>query len=99
MAKTELKTKKTEANVEDFLNEIADENVRADCKKIAVGTVVGSMTLSGFKDESGALCNASAPPLCECKGKITSVRLTYVGPSGVTVRAYKANNHTQLINV
>ncbi|MCY7345987.1 MAG: DUF1801 domain-containing protein [Pyrinomonadaceae bacterium] len=32
----ELKTTKTKANVEDFLNEIADENVRADCKKIAV---------------------------------------------------------------
>ncbi len=35
MAKAELKTKKTEANVVDFLNEIADENVREDCKKIA----------------------------------------------------------------
>ena len=33
---TQLKTTKTEANVEDFLNAIADENVRADCKKIAV---------------------------------------------------------------
>ena len=35
MAKAELKTKKTETNVEDFLDEIADENVREDCKKIA----------------------------------------------------------------
>lgn len=35
MAKAELKTKKTEASVEDFLSEIADENVREDCKKIA----------------------------------------------------------------
>ncbi len=31
----ELKTKETEASVEDFLNEIADENVREDCKKIS----------------------------------------------------------------
>ena len=35
MAKAELKTKKNEASVEDFLNEIADENARADCKKVA----------------------------------------------------------------
>lgn len=35
MAKAELKTKKTEANVDDFLSGVADENVRADCKKIA----------------------------------------------------------------
>lgn len=31
----ELKTKKTNASVADFLNEIADERVREDCKKIA----------------------------------------------------------------
>lgn len=31
----ELKTKKTDANVEEFLNKIADEKVRADSKKIA----------------------------------------------------------------
>ena len=31
MAKAELKTKKTEASVEDFLNFIADEQRRADC--------------------------------------------------------------------
>jgi hypothetical protein len=30
----ELKTKETDLSVEDFLNEIADENVRADCRKI-----------------------------------------------------------------
>lgn len=35
MAKTELKTKKTEASVEDFLNSIEDEKVRADCLKIS----------------------------------------------------------------
>lgn len=35
MAKAELKTKKTEASVEDFLSQIADENVRKDCQKIS----------------------------------------------------------------
>lgn len=35
MAKAELKTKKTEASVEDFLNSIADENVCDDSKKVA----------------------------------------------------------------
>ncbi len=35
MAKAELKTKKNEASVEDFLNEIADEAVREDAKKIS----------------------------------------------------------------
>ena len=35
MAKAELKTKKNEASVEDFLNEIEDETIREDCKKIA----------------------------------------------------------------
>jgi hypothetical protein len=35
MAKYELKTKKNEASVEDFLNEITDEKSRADCQKIA----------------------------------------------------------------
>ena len=35
MAKAELKTKKNEASVEDFLNEIADESVREDAKKIS----------------------------------------------------------------
>jgi hypothetical protein len=35
MAKTELKTRETEASVEDFLNSVADENIRADCRKIA----------------------------------------------------------------
>jgi hypothetical protein len=35
MAKYELKTKKSEASVEEFLNGIADENVRADSKKIS----------------------------------------------------------------
>jgi hypothetical protein len=34
MAKTELKTKKTEASVEEFLNSVADESIRADCRKI-----------------------------------------------------------------
>ena len=36
MAKAELKTKKTEACVEDFFNEISDENIREDCKRISV---------------------------------------------------------------
>ena len=31
----EIKTKKTDGNVEDFLNNIADEKVRADCQKIS----------------------------------------------------------------
>jgi hypothetical protein len=31
----ELKTKKTEASVEDFLNKIKDENTRRDCFEIA----------------------------------------------------------------
>lgn len=35
MGKYELKTKKTEASVEEFLDGIADETVREDCKKIA----------------------------------------------------------------
>ena len=35
MAKAELKTKKNERSVEDFLNEIADESIREDAKKIS----------------------------------------------------------------
>ncbi len=35
MAKTELKTRETEGNVEDFLNSVENETVRADCRKIA----------------------------------------------------------------
>jgi nucleoid DNA-binding protein len=35
MAKAELKTKKNEASVEDFLNEIEDEKKREDCKKVS----------------------------------------------------------------
>jgi hypothetical protein len=35
MAKYELKTKKNEASVEDFLNTVADESVRADCQTIS----------------------------------------------------------------
>ncbi len=35
MAKAELKTKKTEASVEDFLSAIEDENKRKDAKKIS----------------------------------------------------------------
>ncbi|HEY0427918.1 MAG TPA: DUF1801 domain-containing protein [Pyrinomonadaceae bacterium] len=31
----ELKTKETKASVEEFLNTVANENVRADCRKIA----------------------------------------------------------------
>ncbi len=31
----ELKTKETEASVEEFLRGVADESVRADCRKIA----------------------------------------------------------------
>jgi len=34
MAKAEIKTKKTEASVDDFLETVADETVRADCRKI-----------------------------------------------------------------
>ncbi len=35
MAKAELKTKRTEASVEDFLSNIEEENRREDCKKVA----------------------------------------------------------------
>jgi hypothetical protein len=35
MAKTEPKTRETEASVEDFLNSVANETARADCRKIA----------------------------------------------------------------
>jgi hypothetical protein len=35
MAKAEIKTKETEASVEDFLNGVENEKVRADCRKIA----------------------------------------------------------------
>ena len=35
MAKTELKTRETEASVEDFLNGVEDESVRGDCRKIS----------------------------------------------------------------
>jgi hypothetical protein len=34
MAKNDIKTKENEASVEDFLNGVGDENVRADCRKI-----------------------------------------------------------------
>ena len=34
MAKSELKTKQTEASVEDFLNGVENEAVRADCRRI-----------------------------------------------------------------
>jgi hypothetical protein len=34
MAKAELKTKKTEASVDDFLDQVEDETVRDDCRKI-----------------------------------------------------------------
>jgi Domain of unknown function (DU1801) len=36
MAKAELKNKQTEASVEDFFDEIADETVRDDSRRIAV---------------------------------------------------------------
>jgi hypothetical protein len=35
MAKSELKTKENEASVDDFLDGVADEKVRADCRKHA----------------------------------------------------------------
>lgn len=35
MAKAEIKTKETQASVEDFLNGVADDTVREDCKKIS----------------------------------------------------------------
>ena len=35
MAKNELKTRETEASVEEFLSGVEDEKVRADCRKIA----------------------------------------------------------------
>jgi hypothetical protein len=35
MAKYELKTKKTEASVEDFINSVEDEAKREDCRKVA----------------------------------------------------------------
>ncbi|HMS41286.1 MAG TPA: DUF1801 domain-containing protein [Pyrinomonadaceae bacterium] len=35
MAKAELKTKLNDASVEDFINKIADENIREDCKKVS----------------------------------------------------------------
>ncbi|HVE59647.1 MAG TPA: DUF1801 domain-containing protein [Pyrinomonadaceae bacterium] len=35
MAKAEIKTKKTDASVDDFLDNIADEKVRDDSRKIA----------------------------------------------------------------
>jgi hypothetical protein len=35
MAKSELKTKETDASVDDFLNTVENETVRADCRKIA----------------------------------------------------------------
>jgi hypothetical protein len=35
MAKAEIKTKKTEESVEDFLETVGDEIVRGDCRKIA----------------------------------------------------------------
>jgi hypothetical protein len=34
MAKAELKTKETDASVEDFLNGVEDAEVRGDCRKI-----------------------------------------------------------------
>ncbi len=34
MAKAELKTKKTEASVDDFLESVGDETVRDDCRRI-----------------------------------------------------------------
>jgi hypothetical protein len=41
MAKSELKTKENEASVEDFINGVVGENVRADCRRI-VGLMSGA---------------------------------------------------------
>jgi hypothetical protein len=41
MAKAELKTKKTEASVDDFLEAVEDETVRDDCRKI-IGLMSGA---------------------------------------------------------
>lgn len=35
MAKAELKTKLNDASVEDFINKIADKNIREDCKRVS----------------------------------------------------------------
>jgi hypothetical protein len=35
MAKYEPKTRETEASVDDFLNAVEDESVRADCRRVA----------------------------------------------------------------
>ncbi len=35
MAKSEIKTRETQASVEDFLNGVGDESVRSDCRKIS----------------------------------------------------------------
>jgi hypothetical protein len=65
--------------------------------RITLGETQGNLTLTSYTDGAGAICNASAPPICDCSGKIVALRLSYVGPNGADVKIYKNNNHSNMI--
>jgi hypothetical protein len=68
-----------------------------NCSKVMLGDTQGDLSLTSYTDKMGAICSADAPPICDCSGKITDLRLTYVGPSGADIKVYSNNNHSTLL--
>ena len=82
----ELKTKKTEASVEDFLNQIKDEQTRQDCFEIA--KMMKQVTLSEPKMWGSSIVGFGSRHLKYASGRELDWMLTGFSPRKANITLY-----------
>lgn len=94
----ELKTKKTEASVEDFLNKIKNENLRQDCYEIS--DMMKRVTRSDPKIWGSSIIGFGSRHLIYASGRELDWMMIGFSPRKANITLYLAGdmeNHTALL--
>jgi hypothetical protein len=99
MAKNELKTKETEASVEDFLNGVEDEKVRADCRRIV--ELMSAATNAAPKMWGTSIIGFGKQPLKYASGRELEWLITGFSPRKANITLYLSSGeqwNTELLS-
>ncbi len=86
----------------ELVGYIPDIAINTSCADYITGMEYGPLTVYGYVDKNGGLCNMTPPPACPCDGGISSVTIDYdvfdsLSIGDATVNFYTDLLHTTLI--
>jgi hypothetical protein len=86
----------------ELVGYIPDIAINTSCADYIVGMEYGPLTVYGYVDKNGNLCNMTPPPACPCDGGLSSITIDYsvfdsLSIGDATVNFWTDGSHTTLI--